>query len=72
MPSAEPWPAGLTTIGKARRSSIAGSAAPAPSSANAVSLKAKKSGVGMPASRITCLAITLSAQRMQADTPEPV
>ena len=26
MPSAEPWPAGLTTIGKSRRSSIAGSA----------------------------------------------
>ena len=39
---------------------------------NAVSLKAKKSGVGMPASRMSCLAMTLSAQRMQADTPEPV
>ena len=31
-----------------------------------------KSGVGMPASRMWCLASTLSAQRMQADTPDPV
>ena len=36
MPSAEPWPAGLTTIGKPRRSSIAGSASAAPSSLKAV------------------------------------
>ena len=51
---------------------MAGSACAAPSSRNAVSLKAKKSGVGMPASRIACLASTLSEARMQADTREPV
>ena len=37
MPSAEPWPAGLTTIGKSSRASMAGSALAAPSSRNAVS-----------------------------------
>ena len=40
IPSAEPWPAGLTTIGKSSRSSIAGSARPAPSSSNAAWLNA--------------------------------
>ena len=39
MPSAEPWPAGLTTIGNSRRASMAGSALAAPNSLNAVSLK---------------------------------
>ena len=34
-PSADPWPAGLTTIGNDRRSSIAGSALAAPSSSKA-------------------------------------
>jgi hypothetical protein len=72
MPSALPWSAGLTTMGKASRSSIASSASAAPSSRNAVSVKAKKSGVGSPASRIACLAATLSMHRMQPDTPEPV
>ena len=48
IPSAEPWSDGLTTIGNPRRSSIAPSASAAPSSLNAASLKAKKSGVGMP------------------------
>ncbi len=40
IPSADPWPAGLTTIGNWRRSSIAGSACAAPSSRKAVSLNA--------------------------------
>ena len=40
IPSALPWSAGLTTIGKRRRSSIAPSASPAPSSLNAVSVNA--------------------------------
>ena len=39
-PSAEPWSAGLTTIGKPIRSAISPSASAAPSSRNAVSLKA--------------------------------
>ena len=50
MPSAEPCAAGLTTTGNPSRSSIAGSASPAPSSLKAISLKAKKSGVGRPSS----------------------
>ena len=32
----------------------------------------RKSGVGMPASRIRCLASALSVQRMHAPGPEPV
>ena len=51
---------------------MAVSASAAPSSRKAVSLKAKKSGVGMPASSIRCLASTLSIAREQASTPEPV
>ena len=38
IPSAEPWPAGLTTIGKSSRASMAGSALAAPRSRNAVSV----------------------------------
>jgi hypothetical protein len=72
MPSALPWSAGLTTMGKASRSSIAPSASAAPSSRNAVSENGWKSGVGSPASSSACLATTLSEQRMQAETPEPV
>jgi hypothetical protein len=72
IPSAEPWLDGFTTIGKSRRSSIAPSASAAPSSRNAVSLNAKNSGVGIPASIIRCLASTLSIERTQASTPEPV
>jgi hypothetical protein len=72
IPSAEPWPAGLTTSGKPSRSSIAGRASAAPSSLKAVSLNAKKSGVGIPASSMWFFAMTLSAQRMQAEMPLPV
>ena len=39
-PSADPWAAGLTTTGKSRRSSSAGSARAAPSSSNAAWLNA--------------------------------
>ena len=47
IPSAEPWLAGLTTMGNARRRLDRGQRpAAAPSSRNAVSEKAKKSGVG--------------------------
>ena len=59
-------------MGKSSRSSIAGSAAAAPSPWKAVSLKAKNSGVGMPAASRRCLASTLSIERMQASTPDPV
>ena len=46
MPSALPWSAGLTTIGKARRSSIAPRASEAPSSLKAVSVNENQSGRG--------------------------
>ena len=46
MPSAEPWPAGLTTIGKSSRASMAGSAFAAPSSRNAVSRERVEVGRG--------------------------
>jgi hypothetical protein len=72
IPSAEPCDDGFTTIGNSSRSSIAGSASAAPSSRNAVSLKAKKSGVGIPASWSRCLVSTLSFARTHASTPEPV
>ena len=72
MPRALPWSAGLTTIGKARRSSIAPSASAAPSSLKAVSVNENQSGVATPASRSRCLAVTLSSDRMHAATPEPV
>ena len=72
MPRAEPWLEGLTTSGKPSRASIGASVSAAPRLRKAVSLKATKSGVGMPASSIRCLARTLSVARMQASTPEPV
>ncbi len=40
IPRALPWSAGLTTMGKRRRSSMAPRASPAPSSLKAVSVKA--------------------------------
>ena len=51
---------------------MAGSAFAAPSERNAVSVNAKKSGVGSPASRMRCLESTLSMQRMHADGPDAV
>ena len=72
MPSAEPPAAGFTTIGNSSRSSMSGSASAAPSSRNAVSEKAKNSGVGMPAVVSRCLASTLSIAREQPSTPDPV
>ena len=71
-PSEEPWPAGFTTSGKPRRSSISSSVSAAPSSRKAVALKATQSGVGIPAARRACLAATLSMQSAQAATPGPV
>jgi hypothetical protein len=72
IPSAEPWLEGFTTIGKCSRSSIAGSASAAPSSRNAVWLKAKNSGVGTPASSSRCFVSTLSIAREHARMPDPV
>ena len=72
IPSADPWLEGLTTIGKSSRCSIAGSVSAAPSSRNAIWVKAKKSGVGIPASTSMCLVSTLSIAREHAGTPEPV
>ena len=71
-PKAEPWLTGLTTSGKCSRSAIAGSACAAPSSLKAVSLNARKSGVGMSASAMSAFATTLSKQRTHAAGGEPV
>ena len=51
---------------------MASSVSAAPSSRNAVWVKATKSGVGMPWARRRCLVMTLSIAREQASTPDPV
>ncbi len=72
-PSAEPPARGLDDQREAERAlDVAAIAAAAPSSLIDASRTKWKSGVGMPASRIRCLASTLSVQRMHAAGPEPV
>ncbi len=51
---------------------MSGSASAAPSSRKASWLKAKAGGVGTPAAAKWALATTLSIERSQASTPEPV
>src|SRR5882762_8531599 len=71
-PRAEPWLIGLTTSGKPSERSTLGNACAAPSCLIHDSLNEWKSGVGMPAPRIRCLASALSVQHMHAAGPDPV